>query len=125
LPSSSASPGRRESPRNFCLAGKTGCAIPFDGESFAGGAGGARLPARAELGPLLASDRAKASTACPTCGLTANSTTSGVLILQMIGGPSGVCYSSNGSTPPVLPFCNRLRHTEVIADRKGRLHNLL
>jgi hypothetical protein len=42
------------SPRNFCLAGKMGRAISFDGQSFAGGAGGARLPARAELGPLLA-----------------------------------------------------------------------
>jgi hypothetical protein len=29
-----------------------GGAIPFDGESFAGGAGGARLPARTESGPL-------------------------------------------------------------------------
>jgi len=38
------------SPRNFCLAGKMGCAIPFDGESFAGGAGEHRLPARAEFG---------------------------------------------------------------------------
>jgi hypothetical protein len=34
------------SPRNFCLAGKMGCAISFDGERSAGGAGGARLPAR-------------------------------------------------------------------------------
>jgi len=40
------------SPRNFKLAGKMGWVIPFDGENFAGGAGGARLPARAELGPL-------------------------------------------------------------------------
>jgi hypothetical protein len=40
------------SPRNFSLAGKMGGAIPFDGESFAGGAGGARLPARTESGPL-------------------------------------------------------------------------
>jgi hypothetical protein len=31
------------------------------------------------LGPRLELDRAKASTACPTCGLPANSTTSGVL----------------------------------------------
>jgi len=37
-----------------------------------------RLPARAEFGALLELDRAKASTACPTCGLPANSTTSGV-----------------------------------------------
>jgi hypothetical protein len=34
----------------FALAGKMGWAIPFDGESFAGGKGGARLPARAEFG---------------------------------------------------------------------------
>jgi hypothetical protein len=34
------------SPRNFCLAEKMGGAIPFDGRSFAGGAGGAAcLPA--------------------------------------------------------------------------------
>ena len=33
------------SPRNFKLAGKMGLAIPFDGESFAGGqAGEHRLP---------------------------------------------------------------------------------
>ena len=44
-----------------------------------------RLPARAELGPLLESDRAKARTACPTCGLPANSTTSGVLIVHWRG----------------------------------------
>jgi len=59
------------SPRNSCLAVKMGGAIPFDGESFC-----------AELGPLSEQDRAKASTACPTCGLTANSTTSGVLKVE-------------------------------------------
>jgi hypothetical protein len=32
------------SPRNLKLAGKMGCAIPFDGESFAGGAGGRCSP---------------------------------------------------------------------------------
>jgi len=37
-----------------------------------------RLPARTESGPLFESDRGQASTACPTRGLTANSTTSGV-----------------------------------------------
>ena len=32
------------SPRNFCLAGKMGLAISFDGQSVAGGAGEHRLP---------------------------------------------------------------------------------
>jgi hypothetical protein len=63
------------SPRNSCLAVKMGGAIPFDGESFC-----------AELGPLSEQDRAKASTACPTCGLTANSTTSGVLKDRLLAG---------------------------------------
>jgi len=43
-----------------------------------------RLPARTESGPLFESDRGQASTACPTRGLTANSTTSGVLKYDLI-----------------------------------------
>jgi hypothetical protein len=59
-----------------------------------------RLPARAELGPLLESDRAKASTACPTCGLTANSTTSGVLRLAwLLMGFTALAAGTAGSEP--------------------------
>ena len=45
-----------------------------------------RVSARAEPGPLPEQNRGQASTAGPTCGLTANSTTSGVLNFSMRSG---------------------------------------
>ena len=66
-----------------------------------------RLPARAEVGPLLAEDRAKASTACPTCGLTANSPTSGVLKL-----PRSIKADGNWRWISVVNRGNPRRHRE-------------
>ena len=86
-------------------------AEPFLSMARASQVGLAVPTARAELGPLPKQDRRQASTACPTCGLTANSTTSGVLssVASTISRFfRSQCFS--GSRGAIQPGDRRLSH---------------